>query len=62
LSVTLLIGSILHKTEEMTPNEWELYILVVEGIILLFILVDFLIGFYQDRIYEQLPQQEQDVL
>jgi len=46
----------------MTPNEWELYILVVEGIILLFVIMDFLIGFYQDRIYEQLPQQEQDVL
>jgi len=56
------VGSILHKIGEITPNEWELYVLFVEGIILLFALVDFLIGFYQDRIYEQLPQQEQDVL
>tara|TARA_B110001452_G_scaffold243853_1_gene227518 strand:+ start:3697 stop:3867 length:171 start_codon:yes stop_codon:yes gene_type:complete len=56
------VGSILHKTEELTANEWELYILVVEGLVLLFVLMDFLIGFYQDRMYEQLPQQEQDVL
>jgi len=62
LSVILLIGSILHKIEEITVNEWERYILFVEGIILLFVLVDFVIGFYQERIYEQLPQQEQDVL
>jgi len=62
LSIALLVGSILHKTEEMTPNEWDLYILVLEGIILLFVCVDFIIGFYQDRVYEQLPQQEQDVL
>ena len=44
LSVTLLVGSILHKTKEITANEWELYILVVEGSILLFVLMDFLIG------------------
>lgn len=62
LSVALLIGSILHKTEEITPNEWELYIIVLEGMILLLVLIDVLIGFYQDRIYQQLPQQEQDVL
>ena len=62
LSVTLLVGSILHKMKEITTNDWELYIMGVEGTILLLVLVDFLIGFYQDRIYKQLPQQDNDVL
>tara|TARA_B110000211_G_C13875078_1_gene462567 strand:- start:429 stop:578 length:150 start_codon:yes stop_codon:yes gene_type:complete len=48
--------------KEITTNDWELYILGVEGTILLLVLVDFLIGFYQDRIYKQLPQQDNDVL
>jgi len=62
LSVTLLVGSILHKMKEITTNDWELYILGVEGTILLLVVVDFLIGFYQDRLYKQLPQQDNDVL
>ena len=62
LSLTLLIGSILHKTREITPKEWEMYVIVVEGTILLFLLVDFGIGFQQDRIYQALPSNENDVL
>ena len=62
LSITLLMGSILHKTEGITTNEWEILILSTEGIILIFILIDFLIGFYKDRIYEQVQQQDHDVL
>lgn len=55
-SIALMTGSILHKTEEITPNEWELYIIVFEGIFILLVLIDALIGFYQDRSYQLLPQ------
>jgi len=62
LSLTLLVGSILYKTNEMTAKEWEMFVMMVEGTILLFLLIDFVIGFQQDRIYQALPSNENDVL
>jgi len=52
----------MYKTSEMTVKEWEMYVMMVEGTILLFLLIDFVIGFQQDRIYQSLPLNENDVL
>jgi len=39
-----------------------MFVMMVEGTILLFLLIDFVIGFQQDRIYQALPSNENDVL
>jgi len=62
LSLLLLIGSILHHSGEISSSDWGQYILIIEGIILFLIVVDFMIGFQQNRIYTQLPSNEHDVI
>ena len=62
LSILLLIGSILHESNGINTQQWEMYIVAIQGIVLFFIFVDVGIGLRQDRSYQQLPSNENDVL
>lgn len=54
ISVALLIGSILHKTETLSQAAWSEYIMSIQGAILIAFLVDGIIGFSQND-YKEVP-------
>lgn len=62
ISVALLIGSILHKTETFSQTGWSEYIMSIQGAILLAFLLDGIIGFSQNDYKEvpALPANEED--
>tara|TARA_B110000858_G_scaffold197828_2_gene260958 strand:- start:1203 stop:1391 length:189 start_codon:yes stop_codon:yes gene_type:complete len=52
--VTLLVGSVLHKTEVLSQSVWSEYILTIQGAILVAFIVDGIIGFSQND-YKEVP-------
>ena len=57
VSVALLSGSILFKTENLTANVWSEYIMGVQIFTLIITIIDSVIGFSNDHIYDGLDQQ-----
>ena len=54
ISVVLLFGSILHKTETLSQTVWSEYIMSIQVAILIAFLVDGIIGFSQND-YKEVP-------
>lgn len=50
VTIAVLVGSILYKNNDLSKNEWQLYILAVEGVMGIVILADGFLGFTQKSI------------
>lgn len=58
VSIGFIIGSILYKTEVLSPNTWSEYIMVTQGLAFALIVVDSVVGFSQK--YQELPGMPED--
>ena len=50
VTIAILVGSVLYKNSDFDKNDWQLYILAVEGVLGIIILVDGFLGFAQKGI------------
>lgn len=58
VSIGLIIGSILYKTEVLSSNTWSEYIMATQGLAFVIIIVDSVVGFSQK--YKELPGMPED--
>lgn len=58
VSTGLITGSILYKSEVLSPNVWSEYIIVTQGVAFILIVVDSVVGFSQK--YQALAEMPED--
>ncbi len=62
VTIALLVGSVLYKNKDIDKNEWQIYILTVEGTLGIIILIDGFLGFTQKGInYSPVPPNDNTV-
>jgi hypothetical protein len=62
---TLLLGSICYKLDDIDETSWQEWVIVVEGVLLLIIAIDCIIGFTHSRIngeYMMAYTEDDDIL
>lgn len=62
VTIALLVGSILYKNANLDKSEWQVYILLVEGVMGVVIIIDGFLGFTQAGInYRAVPANDNTV-
>jgi hypothetical protein len=62
VTIALLVGSVLYKNKDFDKNDWQIYILAVEGTLGIIILIDGFLGFTQKGInYSAVPPNDNSV-